>query len=179
MFGTVDFNQLFLSHFRVDEGGAFFVVGSEELESVKLIGVVDDITLLVVPDGCKGERKAYKIEVIPGELDAVQSFATVDTESNQDSNVFTAGSQISFIAEGKDKQGNVIDYTNKLDRFKLFAAYNEEGSTLVYSEMTQKELVEVNGAKHVKWTLPFTKAGEYELIAAYDDKKVRCEVCKV
>jgi len=93
--------------------------------------------------------------------------------------VFTAGSEITFIAEGKDKQGNVIDYTNKLDRFRLFAAYNQEGSTLVYSEVTQKELVDVNGAKPVKWTLPFTKAGEYELFAAYDDKKVRCEVCKI
>jgi len=37
---------------------------------------------VVVPDGCKGERKAYKVQVIPGELDAVQSLATVDVDSN-------------------------------------------------------------------------------------------------
>jgi hypothetical protein len=134
---------------------------------------------VVVPDGCKGERKAYKIQVIPGDLDTVQSLATVDVDSNADSNVFVAGSTISFVAQGKDKQGNVIDYQNKLDKFKLFAAYNQEGSTLLYTEMTQKQLVEVNGVKQVKWTLPLTKSGEYELFAAYDDKKVRCDVCKV
>jgi hypothetical protein len=125
---------------------------------------------VVVPDGCKGERKAYKIQVVPGLLDTVQSEATVDVSSNADSNQFVAGSQISFVALGKDKQGNVIDYTNKLDKFKLFAAYNQEdATTLLYSEMTQKELVKIDGVNHVKWTLPFTKAGEYELFAAYND----------
>jgi hypothetical protein len=49
----------------------------------------------------------------------------------------------------------------------------------MYSEVTQKELVESNGIKNVKWTLLFTQSGEYELFATYDEKKVRCDVCKL
>jgi hypothetical protein len=79
---------------------------------------------VVVPNGCKGERKAYKIQVVPGALDTVQSSASVDVEANGESNTFTAGKSITFIATGKDKQGNVIDYTNNLEKFRLYAAYN-------------------------------------------------------
>ena len=29
----------------------------------------------------------------------------------------------------------------------------------------------IDTVQQVKWTLPFTQSGEYELFAAYDDKK--------
>jgi hypothetical protein len=50
---------------------------------------------------------------------------------------------------------------------------------LQYTEVTSKALAGSATSQHVKWTLPFTESGEYQLFAAYDEKKVRCDVCTV
>jgi hypothetical protein len=60
---TVDLNQFFLSHLRVDKRGAFLVIGSEELELVKLVGVINDITLLVFTLSDEGDLRSSSEDV--------------------------------------------------------------------------------------------------------------------
>jgi hypothetical protein len=59
MFDTIDVNQLLLGHFCVQKlGSTFLVVSSKELEFLKLIGVVNDITLLVFAKGNEADLRA-------------------------------------------------------------------------------------------------------------------------
>ena len=79
---------------------------------VEFQGTFIGVYNIIVPDNCKGGKRQYNLEVIPGKLDTFVSTSTIDDTDT--SNTFVAGGAISFSVIGKDKQGNVIDYTDQL-----------------------------------------------------------------
>lgn len=87
---------------------------------------------------------------------------------------------MTFTVTGRDKNGNVINYDGKTDKFKLYAAQeSQNGEALEFSEITGGTLVTDSNVQKIRWTLPFTSQGNYELFATYNEKKVKCEVCKM
>ena len=109
----------------------------------------------------------YNLTFTPGKLNHQVSNSTVDLNT-AGFNTFIAGNSMGFTVTGQDQFGNLIDYSeHNLADFKLYYALKTWGSrSLLYSEVPSEPIMSSDG-KNVKWNLPFTKAGYYELFAVY------------
>ena len=108
--------------------------------------------------------------ITPGEVCISTSKATVDNVVK--GNEFAAGDQtITFSIQAYDKYNNPVKQ-NLDNKFKLYyqVISKDKPVTYQYSGISGRYLKD----DKVMFPLKFTEAGEYNLYATYDSKKLNC-----